>query len=60
MYLANERKETAYTIFGSGAPLRQFIYSRDLAKLGILIMRNYKDPEPIILSGMFVILENTV
>ena len=51
MYLADKRGESAYTIFGSGSALRQFIYSRDLAKLGILIMRKYQDPEPIILSG---------
>ena len=33
-----------------GKPVRQFIYSIDLAKLMIWVMRNYDDAEPIILS----------
>lgn len=36
---------------GSGKPLRQFIYSLDLARLFIWSLRNYNDIEPIILSG---------
>ena len=36
---------------GSGKPLRQFIYSLDLAKLIIFVLRNYNEVEPIILSG---------
>lgn len=35
---------------GSGKPLRQFIYSHDLAKLMIWAMREYNDIDPIILS----------
>lgn len=35
---------------GSGKPLRQFIYSRDLAKLFIWQLREYDDVEPVILS----------
>jgi len=50
MYLANKRGESEYTILGSGTALRQFIYSRDLAKVVIGIMRKYEDPEPVILS----------
>jgi len=38
------------TIWGSGKPLRQFIYSRDLAALTVWVMRNYHSPDPIILS----------
>lgn len=38
-------------IWGSGKPLRQFIYSIDLAKLIIWVMREYEEIEPIILSG---------
>ena len=35
---------------GSGKPLRQFIYSRDLATLMIWVLREYKEIDPIILS----------
>ncbi len=38
------------TIWGSGKPLRQFIYSRDLAKLFLWTMRDYNEVSPIILS----------
>lgn len=38
------------TIAGTGRPLRQFIYSRDLAKLMIWALREYNEIEPIILS----------
>lgn len=36
---------------GTGKPLRQFIYSRDLAKLFIWQLREYDDVTPVILSG---------
>jgi len=39
-----------FTVWGSGKPLRQFIYSVDLAKLFIWVLDNYDSPEPIILS----------
>ncbi len=39
------------TVAGTGKPLRQFIYSRDLAKLFIWMLRDYDDVEPLILSG---------
>lgn len=38
-------------MFGSGQPLRQFIYSYDLAKLFIWQLHEYDDIEPVILSG---------
>jgi len=38
-------------VFGSGKPLRQFIYSLDLAKLFLWVLREYKEIDPIILSG---------
>jgi GDP-L-fucose synthase len=41
---------TPFTIWGSGTPLRQFIYSRDLAELTVWVMREYHDPTPITLS----------
>ncbi|XP_055388571.1 probable GDP-L-fucose synthase isoform X2 [Condylostylus longicornis] len=39
-----------FKIYGSGKPLRQFIYSLDLAKLIIWVLRNYNSVDPIILS----------
>ncbi|KAH8401582.1 hypothetical protein KR009_006723 [Drosophila setifemur] len=42
--------EKVFTVFGSGKPLRQFIYSLDLAKLMIWVLRNYDSVEPIVLS----------
>jgi Ca2+/Na+ antiporter len=39
-------------VFGSGRPLRQFIYSYDIAKLFVWQLREYNETEPIILSGM--------
>ena len=42
---------TSLIISGSGRPLRQFIYSKDLAKLILWTLFNYNDdPSPIILS----------
>ena len=43
---------TPFVVGGTGKPLRQFIYSRDLAKLFIWQLREYDDVEPVILSGM--------
>ena len=48
-FLAKQNKEP-YVIWGSGTPLRQFIYSLDLAELTVWVMRNYHSPEPITLS----------
>jgi len=39
-----------FYIWGSGTPLRQFIYSEDLGELMIWTMRSYESVEPIILS----------
>jgi len=39
-----------FSIWGSGSPLRQFIYSEDLARLMIWTLREYTEVEPIILS----------
>eukprot|EP00978_Attheya_sp_CCMP212_P008341 scaffold19620_cov55-Attheya_sp.AAC.3 len=48
-YLA-KKNGTPFTIWGSGTPLRQFIYSLDLAELTVWVMRDYHSPEPITLS----------
>ncbi|XP_055612504.1 probable GDP-L-fucose synthase, partial [Uranotaenia lowii] len=44
------QEEKVFNVFGSGKPLRQFIYSLDLAKLFIWVLRNYDSVDPIILS----------
>lgn len=41
---------TPFTVWGSGAPLRQFIYSKDLARLFLWVLRSYDSSDPIILS----------
>ena len=43
--------DNKFVVMGSGKPLRQFIYSLDLAKLIIFVLREYNEVEPIILSG---------
>ncbi len=48
-YLARENK-TPLSIWGSGKPLREFIYSKDVAKLTEWVLGNYNENEPIILS----------
>jgi len=48
-FLARESK-TDFTIWGSGKPLREFIFSGDVAKLTEWVLENYKENEPIILS----------
>ncbi len=48
-YLARENKTPLY-IWGSGNPLREFIYSKDVADLTLWVLENYKESEPIILS----------
>ena len=48
MFIENK---TPFVVGGTGKPLRQFIYSWDLAKLFIWMLREYDDVEPLILSG---------
>ncbi|EFN75466.1 probable GDP-L-fucose synthase [Harpegnathos saltator] len=43
-------EDKVFTVLGSGKPLRQFIYSIDLAKLIIWVLREYNSVDPIILS----------
>nr|XP_022912456.1 GDP-L-fucose synthase [Onthophagus taurus] len=50
LYDIIQRNEDNFVVMGTGAPLRQFIYSLDLAKLFIWVLRNYEEIEPIILS----------
>ena len=48
-YLSKKNNEP-FIVCGSGNPLRQFIYSEDLAKLILWVLEEYKQKENIILS----------
>jgi GDP-L-fucose synthase len=48
-YMARENN-TDLVIWGSGEPLREFIYSKDVAELALWVLENYNESEPIILS----------
>ncbi|XP_075246807.1 GDP-L-fucose synthase-like [Convolutriloba macropyga] len=51
IYLRKQDPEKyPFKVMGSGKPLRQFIFSHDLAKLMIWVVRDYFDKDPIILS----------
>lgn len=44
------QEEKVFSVYGTGTPLRQFIYSIDLARLIVWVLHNYDNVEPIILS----------
>lgn len=48
-FIAKEKGE-ALVVWGSGKALRQFIYSEDLARLFLWVLREYEEIDPIILS----------
>ncbi|XP_051731485.1 GDP-L-fucose synthase-like isoform X1 [Ctenopharyngodon idella] len=48
-YLA-KKEGKPLQVWGSGRPLRQFIYSLDLARLFLWVLREYDEVQPIILS----------
>jgi GDP-L-fucose synthase len=50
LYLAKKNK-TDFIVWGTGKPLREFIYSRDIAKISEWVLDNYEDTEPLIISG---------
>ena len=50
MYKA-QRDNTDFVVWGSGTPLREFIYSKDIAKLSEWALDNYNESEPIIFSN---------
>jgi len=58
--LSHSENKTPFTVAGTGKPLRQFIYSHDLAKLFVWQLREYDDVEPIILSGAREFLRRSV
>ncbi len=49
LYLA-KNNNTDFTVWGSGKPLREFIFSKDVAKLSEWAVENYNESEPIIFS----------
>jgi GDP-L-fucose synthase len=49
LYLA-QQNNTDFTVWGSGKPLREFIYSKDIAKLSEWAVDNYNESESIIFS----------
>ena len=48
-YLAKINNEPLI-VWGTGKPLREFIYNKDVAKLTTWVLENYNESEPIILS----------
>ncbi|GAA97306.1 hypothetical protein E5Q_03983 [Mixia osmundae IAM 14324] len=48
--LLAKKNKTPFVVAGTGKPLRQFIFSRDLAKLFVWVLREYDSIDPIILS----------
>jgi GDP-L-fucose synthase len=50
LYLA-QRDKTDFTVWGSGKPLREFIYTKDIAKLTEWVIDNYDESEPIIFTN---------
>ena len=50
LYLAKKNK-TDFTVWGSGKPLREFIYSKDIAKIAEWALYNYEGTDPLIISG---------
>jgi len=49
LYLS-QQNNTDFIVWGSGKPLREFIYSKDVAKLSEWAVYNYDESEPIIFS----------
>ena len=48
--LSIKKNNKPFVVYGTGKPLRQFIYSVDLAKLIMIVLNNYQETTPIILS----------
>ena len=50
LYLAKKNK-TDFVVWGSGKPVREFIYSKDIAKIAEWVLFNYEGTDPLIVSG---------
>ncbi len=49
-YLA-QKNNTDLVVWGSGKPLREFVFSRDIAQLSLWALDNYEEDSPIIFSS---------
>ncbi|MCK4347852.1 MAG: NAD-dependent epimerase/dehydratase family protein, partial [Thermoplasmatales archaeon] len=47
IYYANKNNEKTLKLMGTGKPLRQYIYSGDIAKILLILLDKYDDEEPI-------------
>jgi len=50
IFLAKQNGE-ALSVWGTGKPLREFVYSEDIAKLALWAIENYEHSDPLILSS---------
>jgi GDP-L-fucose synthase len=48
---ARRRGEPAVTLWGSGAPRREFLFADDLAEACLVVLRAWTDPAPVNLGG---------
>jgi len=46
-----KKNRTDLTVWGSGKPLREFVYSGDIAKLALWAIENYSEDTPIIFTS---------
>ena len=49
-YLA-KKNNTDFEVWGSGTPLREFVYSKDIAKICSLLLERYDSSNPIIITS---------
>jgi GDP-L-fucose synthase len=49
-YLA-KKNNTAFEVWGSGKPLREFVFSEDVANIIDLLLENYEETDPVIISN---------
>lgn len=47
IYYANKNNEKTLKLFGTGKPLRQYIYSGDLAKILLVLLKKYNEEKPV-------------
>lgn len=50
LYLS-EKNNTDFVVWGSGKPLREFVFSKDIAKFSEWAIENYNESEPIIFTN---------
>jgi GDP-L-fucose synthase len=49
-YLAKKNKKP-FEVWGDGTPLREFVYSKDVANIVDLLIKKYKGTDPVIISN---------